>query len=136
MALIYKEIIVDDRPERVWDAVRDVGSVHRRLVPGVVVDTQLEDGARVVTFANGMVVRELIVDICDERRRLSYASVGGRAIHHNASIQVFPEGDSCSRLVWITDLLPNELAASIGAMVEIGAATMKQVLESQARSNR
>jgi len=136
MAHIYKEIIVDAKPECVWDAVRDVGSVHRRLVPGVVVDTQLEDGARVVTFANGMVVRELIVDICDERRRLSYASVGGRAIHHNASIQVFPEGDSCARLVWITDFLPNELAAPIGALVEQGAATMKRVFESQAGSNR
>jgi len=129
MACIRKEIVVDAPPDEVWSAVRDVGAVHQRLVPGVLLDARLEPGARTVTFANGMVVRELIVDIDDESRRLSYAAVGGRTTHHNASIQVFAEGANKSRMVWITDLLPNEMAAPIAALVEQGAAAMKKTLE-------
>src|SRR5207237_1326929 len=81
-------------PERIWDAVRDVGAVHERLAPGFVVDTRLQPGARVVTFANGLVARELIVDVDDEARRLAWAVVGSpRLTHHNASLQVFDDGD-------------------------------------------
>lgn len=129
MACIRKEISIEARAEDVWDAVRDVGAVHRCLVPGIVVDAQLDGDARVVTFANGMVVRELIVDIDDTARRFAYAAVGGRASHHNASIQVFADGAARSRLVWVTDLLPHELATTIGALVEQGAAAMKRTLE-------
>jgi hypothetical protein len=32
--------------EFVWDAIRDVGAIHKRLVPGFVVNCVLEDGAR------------------------------------------------------------------------------------------
>jgi hypothetical protein len=59
MATIRKEISIAARAEEVWDAVRDVGALHTRLVPGFVIDTRLEPGARIVTFANGMVAREL-----------------------------------------------------------------------------
>ena len=78
-----------------WDAVRDVGAIHERLAPGFVTDTVLEDGgaARVVTFGNGMVARELIVDCDDAARRLAWSVVGGRMTHHNASLQIFAEGE-------------------------------------------
>ncbi len=132
MASIRKEILIDARPEDAWAAVRDVGALHERLVPGFVVDTRLEEGARVVTFANGMVARELIVDIDDAARRLVWAAVGTRLTHHNASLQVFADGEGRSRLVWIADLLPNEFAAQIAAMIEQGAAAMKQTLERRA----
>ena len=58
------------RPDEVWDAIRDIGALHTRLVPGFVVDTRLEPGARIVTFGNGMVVKEPIVDIDEADRRL------------------------------------------------------------------
>ncbi len=129
MASIYKEILVEVDPEQVWEAVRDVGAVHRRLVSGVLVDAYLERDARVVTFANGMMVRELIVTLDDDARRFVYASVGGRATHHNASFQVFDAGGGSTRLMWITDVLPDEMAASVSALVEQGAAAIKQTLE-------
>jgi len=128
MATIYKEVLVDVPADVAWAAVRDVGAVHRRLVPGVLLDARLDGDARVVTFANGLVARELIVTVDDEARRFAYASVGGRARHHNASIQVFPHGDG-ARLVWITDVLPDDLTQSIGALVEQGAVVMTQTLE-------
>src|SRR5213082_2632502 len=110
MASIYREITVASPPDLVWAAVRDVGAVHIRLAQGFVTDTKLENGARVVTFANGFVAREMIVDIDEEHRRLAYSAVGGRASHHNASIQVFSAKDGKSRLLWITDLLPDDMA--------------------------
>jgi carbon monoxide dehydrogenase subunit G len=122
--------LIDAPPEKVWAAVRDVGAVHRLLVPGIVTDTRLDGDARIVTFANGMIVRELIVDLDDKARRFAYAAVGGRTSHHNSSIQVFADGGR-SRLVWITDLLPNDLKEAIGALIEQGANTMKRTLEQQ-----
>ena len=31
MASIHQEIVIGAAPERVWDAVRDVGAIHERL---------------------------------------------------------------------------------------------------------
>ena len=130
MASIRREILIETRPEAVWDAVRDVGAVHERLAPGFVVDTRLEDGARVVTFASGLVARELIVDIDDDARRLVWSVVGSpRMTHHNASLQVFADDERQSRVVWIADLLPNEIAGSIAGLIEQGLGTMKKTLE-------
>jgi hypothetical protein len=129
MASIRREIVIEALPEKVWEAIRDVGAVHQRLAVGFVIDTRLEEEARIVTFANGMVVRELIVDVDDKARRIAYAVVRGRFKHHNASMQVFAQGEGHTRLVWITDLLPNELVGPIGALVDEGAEVMKKTLE-------
>ena len=127
MASIRKEIPLDARAEDVWAAVRDIGALHTRLVPGFVTDTKLEPGARIVTFANGMIVKELIVDLDDKARRLVWSAVGGRLSHHNASAQVFADGDGRSRLVWTADLLPDELAGDIRTMMDHGAAAVQKV---------
>ena len=131
MASIHREIQVEVPAERVWDAIRDVGAIHTRLAPGFVVDTRLEAGARMVTFGSGVVARELIVDVDDDARRLVWAVVGGKMTHHNASLQVFADGEGRSRVVWIADLLPNEVAPAIAAMIEQGMAVMKKTLELQ-----
>jgi len=130
MASIRREIVVDAAPERVWAAVRDVGAPHKRLAPGFVVDARLEGDARIVTFANGLVARELIVDVDDAARRLVWAVVGSpRLSHHNASLQVLPDGERRSRVVWVADLLPNDAAPIIAGMIDQGMATMKPTLE-------
>ena len=129
MASIHKEIAIHANAEKVWEVVRDIGAVHKRFVPGLVTDVRLEAGARVITFANGMVVRELIVDIDGERRRLAYAAVGGMFKHHNASMQVIADGENRCRLLWITDLLPDDAAKAVGSIVDEGAIIMKRTLE-------
>lgn len=70
MASIREERRSSARPEDVWDAIRDIGAPHTRLVPGLVIDTRLEAGERVVTVFHGMIVRERIVDIDDHARPL------------------------------------------------------------------
>ena len=79
MASIREEIAVEVSPAKVWAVVRDVGAIHQRLVRGFVTDCRLEGDARIVTFANGLVVRELIVDVDDGARRLVWSATGGNA---------------------------------------------------------
>jgi hypothetical protein len=134
MASIHKELEINAPAEDVWDAVRDIGAVHTRLARQFVIDTQLDGDSRLVTFANGEVVRERIVTMDDHARRLVYAVVDWRTTHHNASFQVVP-GDTGCRLVWITDLLPDSLAALVNGFVEQGCVAIRQTLET-ARSRQ
>src|ERR1700730_1332856 len=128
MASIHKEIPIDASPADVWAAVRDFASPHRRLVPGFVLDARLDGDARIVTFANGTVARELMVDCDHLRRRLVYAVISERVKQHSASVQVFAEGEARSRLVWIVDFLPNEIAPYMDAQMDQAALVMKQAL--------
>jgi carbon monoxide dehydrogenase subunit G len=128
MASIHKEIMIEAPPDYVWAAVRDFGAVQN-LVPGLVVDCRLDGDARIVTFADGRVARELLVDINDETRRLVYAEPGERFITRSASVQVFADGETRCRLVWINDVLPNKFAELIGGNMDRGVGAMKQTLE-------
>ena len=130
MATNYKEFIVEADAARVWDALRDFNAVHVRLAPGFLTGCTVDaEGARVLTFANGLVAREVPVGIDDTHRRLAYTVAGGKASHHHASAQVFTEGPGRSRFVWITDVLPDAMAAYVEPMMVQGAAAMKAALE-------
>ncbi len=128
MASIHKDIIIDASPNDVWDAVRDFGAVHRRLVPGFVLDSRLDGDARIVTFSNGTVARELLVDSDDAKRRLVYAVVSERIKQHSASVQIFAESDGRSRLAWTVDVLPHEIAPYIDAQMDQAALAMQKKL--------
>lgn len=129
MTHIRKEVLLAADPARVWDALRDVGALHTRLVPGFVSDTQLDgQGARIVTFGSGQVVRELIVDIDATARRVAWSAVGAPFVHHHASAQVVPEAGGC-RFVWIADLLPDTLGPFVAGMMEQGLASIKGTFE-------
>ena len=128
MASIHKDIPIDAHPDEVWAAVRDFGSPHQRLVPGFVLDSRLDGDARIVTFANGTVARELLVDCDDARRRLVYAIANERVSHYSASVQVIADGDTRSRLIWIVDVLPNEIAPYIDGQMDQAALAMQKTL--------
>jgi carbon monoxide dehydrogenase subunit G len=110
MASIHNDIPLNAPPREVWDAVRDFGALHRRLVPGFVTACEIDGDARIVTFANGSVAREVLVDCDETRQRLVYAISNERLKHYSASVQVIGDGDGGSRLLWTIDMLPNELA--------------------------
>jgi hypothetical protein len=134
MATIRREIAVGAAPDAAWDAVRDVGAAHRRLCPGVLTDCRLEERgpdaprARLVTFANGMEVREVIVTVDDAARRFAWSARSPGFVHHNASLEVMAGEGGGSLLVWIADVLPDELAPMVGGLMEAGAAAMQRAL--------
>jgi carbon monoxide dehydrogenase subunit G len=131
MASIRKDIPLNARPDDVWAAVRDFGAVHR-LAPGFVVDARLDGDARIVTFANGNVVRELLVDCDDARRRLVYAISNERVTHYNASVQIMADGEARSRMIWVVDVLPNEIAAYISGQMDQGVLAMQKTFDRNA----
>ena len=128
MASIRKDILIGAPAPDVWDAVRDFGALHTRLAPGFVLGTRLDGEARIVTFANGTVARELLVDCDDNRRRLAYAVVSERVKQHSASIQIIADGDRSCRMIWITDVLPHEIAPYISAQMDQGALAVQAAL--------
>jgi hypothetical protein len=129
MATIFRDIEIGASAESVWSAVRDVGNVHVRLFPGFVTDVTMEPGIRHVRFATGWVIHELIVAIDDELHRIAYASVQGRAQHHNSSMQVIPVAENRCRILWITDVLPDSVADSISDILNIAIPLMVRTLE-------
>src|SRR6516225_8217259 len=95
MATIRSELKTRAAASEVWSAIRDIGALHTRLVPGFVVDTKLELGARVVTFANG-----------------------DRARHYNAAVQVSELADGSTSVVWTTDFLPDDISGYLSQAIE------------------
>jgi hypothetical protein len=124
MASIQNDILLDAPAHAVWDAVRDFSALHQRLVPGFVTACTREGDARIVTFANGSVAREVLVDCNEARRRLVYAISNERLRHYSASVQVIAEDERKCRLVWIIDLLPNELAPYVQGQTKEAVAAM------------
>lgn len=131
MASVHREALIDAPASQVWAALQDVGALHTRLVPGFVTGCEIEGEARLVTFANGMQAKELIVDVNEKLMRVSWSAVGGFFTHHNASAQVIPVGERSCKVVWVADLLPHDLAPAIAGMIEQGLAAMKRFQESQ-----
>jgi len=130
MASFAVEVTTDASPAAVWDAIRDIGALHTRLVPGFVTNTELVAGGRRVTFANGMTVIEPVVSLDDDLRRLVWTAQGGSSgvTHYNSAVQVFPREIGGSRVVWMADILPNEAAAPISEMMKAGASAMSATL--------
>ncbi|WP_332772452.1 SRPBCC family protein [Phenylobacterium sp.] len=130
MASIRKDIAVEVGADVAWSVLRQVDQAHKAFAP-VLTDCRMEGDARIVTFAGGMVVKELIVDVDDGARRVVYAVVDGAPVHHNASFQVFAEGDGRCRIVWITDVLPHSFLEVAGPLTEAGSTALKRNLEAR-----
>ena len=127
MTTLRQTIDLDIDPDDAWDALRDFHALHERLVRGFVTACE-PDGprARVITFFNGLVVRESLVGTDDEHRRLSYAIVDGFT-HYQGTAQIVPQDDGC-RFVWHVDLLPDDRAPGVAQLMAQGIAAIGRTL--------
>jgi Polyketide cyclase / dehydrase and lipid transport len=130
MGSIRKDATLNVSPDAVWDAVRDFGAPHTRLVRGFVADVEMDGEDRIVTFANGAVQREPLVSIDEEERRLVYSAVDSPlgTTHYNAAVQVTSNGEGTTRLVWLVDFLPDAISANLEAAMESGVQSIKATL--------
>jgi hypothetical protein len=126
MATLRQDVLLDADPAAVWDALRDFGAPHERLVRGFVTACESDGRERVLTFFTGAVVRELLVGVDDEQRRLTYAITEGFT-HYQGTAQVVAGAAGCL-LVWHVDLLPDDRAADVAALMAHGAAAMRRTL--------
>ena len=129
MATIRSEIKTRAPASEVWSAIRDIGALHTRLVPGFVADTKLEPGARIVTFVDGRVLREPIVALDDEARRLVWTAESERVRHYNAALQVSDLGDGLTSVVWTADYLPDDIGGFLSKAIEASMAAMQKTLD-------
>lgn len=134
MSTLHEDIHISAPAAEVWAAVRDVGRPHERITPGVLVDASFDGSVRTVTFSDGFVARERIVDVDDEEMRVAYAVIDGPFEHHHASMQVIDHRDGTSSIVWRTDLLPPELVPVVAPLVEAGAVAMQHTLGNRGAS--
>ena len=125
MASIRKDILLDAPADQVWDAVADFGALHTKLVPDFVSNTELDGDARIVTFTNGTIAREILVDCDPARRRLAYAIVSERLTQHSASVEIIEDGPARCRAIWIADVLPHEVQPYMDAQMDLGARAMQ-----------
>jgi carbon monoxide dehydrogenase subunit G len=131
MTTIQNQVTIDASPDTVRDAMRDIGALHTRLVPGFVTNTTVEaPDVRMVTFFNEMTVRETIISVDDAQRRIAWTPSGEGLpfAHYNGVAQVFAEGDR-ARVVWTTDFLPADQSDFVTAMIDKGLAAMKRAFE-------
>ncbi len=124
MAAIHKTVSLDAPAGEVWAAVADFGALHTRLVPGFVTDTKVAGDVRTVTFGNGTVAEETLVDCDHARRRFVYAIKNERITQHSATVLVAADGPDQCRLEWSADLLPNEIAGYVSTQMDLGLAAM------------
>jgi hypothetical protein len=135
MATIRREASIDAPADQCWDALRDFGALHTRLARGFVTDTVLTGPrTRRVRFFTGAVATEELVGIDEDLMRLAYSVVEGPmgSSHYNAAAQIVPEGEGRCRFVWIIDVLPDQLGAALGGVMDAGIRAMKATLDADA----
>jgi hypothetical protein len=131
MASIHQQTTVEIDADTAWAAIRQVGEAHTLFAP-VLTAARLHGDTRTVTFANGMVVRERILDVDDERKRVAYTVLDGAGMaYHHASMQIVEAGAGRSQFVWVTDFLPAELAETLTPLIEQGTRALKRNLEAR-----
>ncbi len=132
MASIHMDIPIGADPATAWAALCDFANVHERVATGFVTACRLDDGDRIVTFENGAVARERLVDVDHERRRIVYSVIESALglSHHQASVEVVGAtgNGGGSFFQWTTDLLPDAARPVIAAMMEQGAIAIARTL--------
>jgi hypothetical protein len=105
------------------------------VLPGRVTDVTLDGDTRVLTMPGGYRIRELILGLDHDARRLAYSVVEGQHLpltYHHATFEVAADGDR-ARLTWTTDLLPHGLAQAVRERVARGIVEIRDTLEGTAR---
>ncbi len=128
MASIRREVVVRVPVDKAWASLRRVELAHK-LFAGVLVSGSIEGDVRTVKFANGMVVRERIIDIDDVQKRIAYTVLDGLFEHHSASMQIAPLDTSSCLFIWVSDFLPNERRELVEPLVAQGCQALKHNLE-------
>ncbi len=131
MTTVRKSVTIAKAAAEVWDAISDVGQLHTRVVPGMVTNTTLEDDGkvRIVTFGNGMVLREHMISHDADTMRIAWSAESEQWTHHNASLQIFAVGEDQCEAVWTADVLPHAAGILMEQFLTAGLAAMKAHME-------
>ena len=131
MATVRKAVTIARPADAVWDAVSDAGQLHTRVAPAIVANCTWEEAGevRIVTFANGLVLRELMISNDHAARRLAWSANSDLWQHHNASLQIFALDDVSCEAVWTADVLPHSAGELMEQFLTMGLNAMKTHME-------
>ena len=128
MAAIYIEVEIEATADAVWAVVGDWADGPVGMAHGHVLGSHAEGDVRVVTFADGTVVREKLVARDDDTRRIVYSLI--ETEHDNAVMHIVPTGSGSCRFVWSRDVLPDEAAGHLRMAMAEAVPIIKHTLES------
>lgn len=127
MATIRKTIEVAAKPEKVWENLSKVGEISKLI--GFVSDSVLVGDTRVCRLAQGGELKEKIVTVDADARRVVYAITESplNMEFHAASMEVAASSAGAT-MTWTVDLLPAEAAEQMEPMLAAAAEDMKSTL--------
>ncbi|MEM6433405.1 MAG: SRPBCC family protein [Cyanobacteria bacterium P01_D01_bin.115] len=117
MATIHKQFKINAAVDHVWKKMSDVSNIHTFL--SMLANSELQGDTRVCTTQDGAQVKELIVSIDSDLKRLVYGvteSPFGLEFH-SSSWQAIPDDDG-TIFEWYTDVKPDGMAEAMEQMIE------------------
>jgi len=117
MATLFMTSRLPVSVEQAWRRVAAVGQVHD-ILP-VVTSCSVEGDQRACLLANGAHLKEKIISIDDDLKRLAYSVIDSPfgLEYHAASMQIVADGQG-SRINWTTDFKPDQLKELLTPMLE------------------
>jgi hypothetical protein len=126
MATIKREVALSMDADRAWQVVGVFGNAAD-VFAGALTACERSGDIRTVTFANGLRIKERLVALDPNERRFVYTVLDGPFTHHSASMQILATDNGC-KFVWISDFLPDEVAARILPLIEDGCRALQRNL--------
>lgn len=128
MARIEKTIDIDRSADDVWAVVGDIGAISTWLP--AIGESSFHDGVRECTMDGGGTLHEQISNHDDANRSYEYEITEAPMPleHHHAWMSV-EEIDGGSRVTWITEIAPDDMAAAMEPVFEEGMQSLKAHLE-------
>ena len=117
MATIYKETPIDVSVDKLWEALSDVGHVDRLL--SYLEDVDMDGAYRSCSMEGGGRLREFIISVDSERRRVAYSVVEEPFgfEHHSASWRAVDDGGQ-TVFVWETDVMPDTVVEALEPLID------------------
>jgi carbon monoxide dehydrogenase subunit G len=128
MARIEKSVEIDRSADDVWKVVGDFGGISTWLP--AIASSSFSDGVRECSMEGGGVLREEITGRDDDAHRFDYSITEAPfpIESHHASMSV-EATDTGSRVTWVTEIRPDDLAAAMEPVFAEGIHALKAHLE-------
>lgn len=128
MARIEKSIDINRPADEVWAVVGDVGAISTWLP--AISESSFNDGVRECAMEGGGMLREQISNRDDANRRYEYEITDSPMPleHHHAWMSVDETGAG-SRVTWVTEIAPDDMAGAMEPVFEDGIKALKAHLE-------
>lgn len=128
MASLRFDQRINRSADEVWKVVSDAGGIGSWF--GGIESCEVKGQTRTIVLGGGITLEEEIVTSDDALRRFQYRIVGGAlpVQFHLGTIDVLEDGQT-ARVIYSTDVQPDDLAGLVAPAIEAGLSGLKAHLE-------